>query len=253
MSTLTDTQRAQIEAYCEGLLPAAEALQVAERLADNPAWMAYAESHRALLQGVDAAVEARFKAALQAHESAQHRPSPDEAPARRAAFAERRILGWLLAILLALGTIVALWWNNRTPPVSPPAVIFAEYFTPPLNTWIVTTRGVADTAASARAMHLYDTGDFEAAAVALAKLAAPEAQWYLGMCLLQMGDYREALPLLRAYREAHPTEAEAHWYFVLNLVALGEIEEARQALESYAWPGAAKARADQLWRDLARE
>lgn len=249
MNTLSPQQKAQIEAYCEGRLSAAEAIRIAEQLTQHPDWMAYAESHRALLQGIDAAVERRFKATLRAHEAEQQRLA-----ARRPAFAERRYLLWLaLALLLALGLGAILWYNARLPRTAPPAEAFATHFAPPPNTWMVTTRGEADTAEAAQAMRLYDSGDYAAAAEALVSLTATEALFYLGVSRLQLGEYEAALLPLRAYRDERPDEADAHWYYALNLFALGKATEARAVLEARTWRGAAQARIDQLLRDLTRE
>lgn len=248
-------QRERIEAYCEGRLPADEAAQVAAQLAENPDWMAFAESHRALLQGVDAAVEARLKAQLQTHEQAHQQSVPPVEESRSAPFAGRRI-GWIILVALALiGLLWSIGIGRRSARQDTPAELFAQYYEVPLNTWMVTTRGAVDTVAVAAAMRLYESGSYAEAARALAALEvpAPEVGFYRGICLLQLKNFEQALPLLREYHKTHPADADAQWYYALGLVAVGQLAEARVVLEGSVWTGAAQARADQLLRELVRE
>lgn len=138
---------------------------------------------------------------------------------------------WLVAASAAGIIAVAAWLLLFRPNAG--ERLFAEYYQP--DTGLLTAMGTADDYAFERAMVDYKTGDYAAAIRGWKPLqeAAPTndtLNYFLGSAHLAAGAPEAALPYLRDVLPGSTFRGEAQWYLGLALLKMGDMPEAAAAI-----------------------
>lgn len=141
---------------------------------------------------------------------------------------------WLAMMMVILA--LAAWFYHRSLQRTAPEAVFAQYFRPYENTYVVHTRALGSP--SEPAWKAYDAGDFSKAAALFKQLPpeeqTPEMHFYEAVSLLASKQPLEALPFLQSLEQSAPPgkyAQAARWYLALCWLDLGKPANARPVLE----------------------
>jgi TolA-binding protein len=138
-----------------------------------------------------------------------------------------------LAAAVITGAVIII---TTLIPGSSPEKIYTRYYEL-IEAVSPVTRSLNDNEADvwAEAVTSYNNGDYATAAAGFSSLASvnPAPRFYLGMCHMGMSEYDEAVKILRGVVGEHGEFArEAEWYLGLAYLKLGNIEAASACFES---------------------